>query len=168
MAVQTGRTQGKYIKVQIGDVGDVIRDIPVATISGVGITADTVDLTALQDALEGALPGQGKVEIPITGPYDTANAQAASTTTQAPALSGSHTILSVAGMNNGSVPRSFGVYIGIRHNWEAGEPVFGITKSAANGCLVRDYTFSDDGIYSATIYVYAGSAIWAWGTAQLS
>ena len=166
MAVQTGRTPGKHIKVQIGDTGDVIRDLPVATIAGVGITADLVDLTALQDALTGGLTGQGTVEIPITGPFDTSAAQAASTTTQAPALSGSHTVLSV--INNLNTPRSFGVYIGVRHNWEAGEPVFGVTKTAANGVLVKDYTFSDDGTYSALVVVYAGSATLAWGTAQLS
>lgn len=168
MTSQTGRTQGKFIKVQIDDAnsGGTLRDIPVATISGIGITADVVDVTALQDALRGGLPDQGRVIIPITGPYSTKAAVSASGSGAAPALTGSHIVLSA--INNGSSPLAFGVYIGIRHNWETNEPVFGITGTSANGVLVRDYTLGDDGMYSATIYVYPGSATLAWGTVQLT
>ena len=164
----TGRTQGKFIKVQIDDAnsGGTLRDIPVSTISGIGITADVVDLTALQDALTGGLPGQGVVEIPITGPFSTKTAVSASGTGAAPALTGSHVVLSA--INNGSAPLAFGIYIGIRGNWATNDPVFGITGTSVNGVLVRDYTVSDDMMYSATIYMYPGSATLAWGTAQLS
>ena len=166
MTALTGRTQGKFLKVQMDDVNGALRDIPVSTISGVGITADFVDLSALQDALQGGLPGQGTVEIPITGPFSTKAAVTASITTEAPALTGSHTVLSA--LNNKSTPLSFGVYIGMRTHWEAGAPVFGVSYTAANGVLVRDYTVIDDGMYSATIYVYPGSATLAWGTTQLT
>ena len=162
----TGRTQGKFIKVQIDEVTGTSRDIPVATISGIGITAATVDVSALQDALKGELPDMGEVIIPITGPLSTATAQAASATGAAPALSGSHTVLQP--LNNLGVPLMFGVYIGIRGNWATNDPVFGISYSSVNGVLVRDYTFDDSGMYSAEIYVFPGSAILAWGTAQLT
>ncbi len=168
MTSQTGRTQGRFIKVQIDDAnsGATLRDIPVSTINGIGITADMVDLTALQDALKGGLPDQGRVEINITGPFSTKAAVSASGTGAAPALTGSHIVLNA--VNNGSSPLAFGVYIGIRHNWETNEPVFGITGTTANGVLVRDYTVGDDGMYSAIIVPYPGTATLAWGTVQLS
>ncbi len=162
----TGRTQGKFIKVQIDDVNGTSRDIPVATISGIGITAAAVDVSSLQDALKGELPDMGEVIIPITGPFSTKAAVSASGTGAAPALSGSHTVLQP--LNNLSVPLMFGVYIGIRGYWATNDPVFGISYSTVNGVLVRNYTFDDSGIYSAEIYVYTGSATLAWGTAQLT
>ncbi len=158
----TGRTVGKFIKVQIDDVNGTVRDVPVATISGIGITADLVDLTALQDALTGGLPGQGTFEAPITGPFDTKVAAGASASGAAPALSGSHIVLEP--INNGSTPLTLGIYIGIRANWATNDPVFGITSSAANGVLLRDYTVSDDGMYSATIYMFPGSTAADWAT----
>ena len=166
MAAQTGRTPGKYIHVAIDDSGGTVRDIPVSSINGVGLTAEMVDLSALQDAMKGGLPGQPGVEIQITGPFDSSAAQTASTSGSAPALSGSHTVL--AGINNGATPLAFGVYYGVRQHWTDGEPVFGITGTTANGVLVRDYVVNSDGTYSATIYPYPGSATLAWGTSAIS
>lgn len=165
MATQTGRTVGKWIKVQIDDSAGTIRDIPVATIGGVGITYEEVDLTALQDVLTGMLPGHGSAPIDITGPFSTAVAQAASASAAAAALSGSHTVLEP--VNGLSVPLSFGVYYGIRHYWETGEPVFGITSTATAGVLVFDYKVNDDGTYSAAIRPYPGTTL-AWGTAAIT
>jgi hypothetical protein len=162
MASQTGRTVGKYIKVQISDSGDTLRDIPVSSIGGVGIDYDEVDLTALQDAVKGVLPGHGNVGIDISGPFDTSAAQAASATTEAAALSGSHTVLQP--LNGGTTPLSFAVYYGIRHNWEAGEPVFG----GENLFLVTGYKVNDDGTYNATIKLSAGASAPTWGTAAIS
>lgn len=166
MAAQTGRTVGKYIKVQIDDSAGTVRDIPVSTIGGVGLDYDEVDLTALQDAVKGVLMGHGNVGITITGPFDTTAAQAASGSGAAAALSGSHTVLN--GVNGGQTPLTFGVYYGIRHVWETGEPCFGITSSSVNGFLVSGYKVNDDGTYSATIKLAAGSAAPAWGTAAFT
>ena len=166
MASQTGRTVGKYIKVQIEDSGGTFRDLPVSSIGGVGLDYDEVDLTALQDAVKGVLPGHGNVGIDISGPFDTTAVQAASGSTAAAALSGSHTVLQP--VNGGTTPLGFAVYYGVRHNWETGEPVFGLASSAANGFLVTGYKVNDDGTYSATIKLAAGSATPAWGTAAIS
>lgn len=162
MASQTGRTVGKYIKVQISDSGDTLRDIPVSTIGGVGIEYDEVELAALQDAVKGVLPGQGNVGIPITGPFDTTAAQAASSSAGAPALSGSHTVLEP--LNGGTTPLSFAVYFGVRHDWETGEPVFG----GENLFLVTNYIVNDDGTYSANIKLSAGASAPTWGTSAIS
>ncbi|KKL70895.1 hypothetical protein LCGC14_2100320 [marine sediment metagenome] len=166
----TGRTVGKFTKLQIDDANSAgtLRDIPVATFADVGFkSGDVIDLTALQDAVQGFFTGVQMYEIPITGPFDTTTKVSASGTGAAPALSGSHLVLKE--INNGSSPLAFGVYIGMQGNWATNDPVFGITGTAANGCLLRDYTVDiNTMMYSAIIYGFPGSAAPTWGTAQLT
>lgn len=159
----TGRTVGKYCKVQIEDSGGTIRDIPVTTIGGVGVTYDEVDVSALQDALKGMLAGQGNVSVAITGPFDNTAAQAASGTGAAPALSGSHTVLSAA--NGVQTGRTFAVYLGIQGYWATGDPVFG----GVDSFIVTDYVVDPAaGTYSAKIAYKAGATAPAWGTSALA
>ena len=169
MAPQNGRTVGKYFKFQIKDSAGTLRDIPVETIGGVGITYPEVDLTALQDALKGFLTGQGTVAVTIGGPFDTSAAQAASGTGAAAALSGSHTVLS--GVNGLLVPLSMGIYIGMREYWTQAnsDPVFGIISSASNGVIVTEYQVDiAAGKYTAKIAMYPGSAAPTWGTTAIT
>jgi len=167
MAAQTGRTVSKWVKFQCDDSGGTVRDVPVSSIGGVGLEYDEADLTAFQDAIKGVLPGHPDITLEITGPWDNSAAQAASGSAAAPALSGSHTVLN--GINGGNTPLTLGVYIGVRHNWETGEPAFGITSTAANGFLCTSYTVNpDDGTYTAKFRMYPGSAAPAWGTAAFT
>ena len=164
MAAQTGRTVGRWFKFQVDDSAGTVRDIPVSTISGVGLSFEEKDLTALQDAVKGALPGQPDMVITITGPWDTTAAVAASGSAATPTLSGSHTVLN--GINGLSTPLTFGAYQGVRHNWETGEPTFGITSSATTGALCFEYTIDPAaGTYSAKFRMFPGSPAPAWGTA---
>ena len=157
MAAQTGRTTQKWTNFIVDDSGGTIRSIPVDSINGVGLTYDEVELTAFQDAIKGALPAHPDCVITITGPFDTSAAAAS------PTLSGSHTVLS--GINGGTTPLTLDVQVGIRHTWEAGEPQFGITSSAANGFLCTAYQVDvNAGKYSAKFRVYPGSVAPAWGT----
>jgi hypothetical protein len=160
------RTVGKYFKFQIDNTTSSLCDIPVNTINGVGLTYPQVDVSALQDALKGFLPGQPDATLTISGPFDDAAYQASSTTGQAPKLSGSHTILSA--LNGGVTPLGFGVYAGMQRYWTTGDPVFGISGTASNGVLLFDYTVDfAASTYSATFKFYPGSAAATWGTAQL-
>ena len=112
MAIQTGRTVGKYLKIQIEDSGAVLRDIPVTSINGVGLTYEEIDVSAIQDAVKGMLNGQPDYVLELSGPFDTAAAQAASSGSgTAAALSGSHTVLN--DLPNDLTPLAFGIYIGI-------------------------------------------------------
>ena len=162
-----GRTVSKWVKFYIGDSGAVIREIPVDSINGVGLDYPEKDLTAFQDAVHGVLPEIPELEITIAGPFDNSAAQAASGSATAPALSGSHTVLyNLAG---GNTPLAFGIAIGIRHYYETGEPVFGITGTAANGFLCLSYVVNpDDAKYTAKFKVYPGSAVPAWGAALIT
>ena len=164
MAAQTGRTVAKWFKFQIDDSGGTVRDIPVNTINGVGLTYDEVDLTAFQDAVKGFLSGQPDFTLTIGGPVDSTAVQAASGSGAVAALSGSHTVLSA--INGLQVPLTFGCYFGMRHYWETGEPAFGITSSSTSGALVFDYTVDPSNMtYSAKLRMFPGSSAPAWGTA---
>jgi hypothetical protein len=155
MTANTGRTSSKFVKVLIDDSGGNLREIPVDSINGLGLTYDEQDLTAFMDAVKGALPGIPSFSCTIGGPFDTT------------ANTGSHTVLS--GVSGGTTPLSFDVRIGILHTWEAGEPQFGITSSSTAGVLVRDYQVDLSSMkYSATIYMFPGSSAPGWGTAAES
>lgn len=150
MTANTGRTVNKYTLVYIDDSGGTLRSIPVNSIGGVGLEFEEVDQSAWYDAIKGVLLNTPSFATTITGPVDTT------------ADTGSHTVLSaVAGLNT---PLAFDVRIGIRHTWEAGEPTFGVTGTAANGVLVKSYKINDDMTYSADIVMFAGSAAPEWAT----
>ena len=162
MAANTGRTTSKWITFNVDDSAGTLRAIPINSISVVGVVYDEQDVTAFQDAVKNALPNMPDAPIEISGPFDNTAAAAA------PALSGSHTVLS--GINGVSTtPLALGVKFGIRHDWESGEPVFGITGSPANGYLCVSYTVNpNDMTYTAKFVCYPGSAIPAWGTTAIT
>lgn len=169
MAANTGRTVAKWCKFQVDDSAGTLRDLPINSINGVGLTFEETDLTAFQDAVKNALQGQPDFVLTIGGPFDTTAAQAASASAAAAALSGSHTVLNglmaavVAGTDS---PLAFGFYVGVRHYWETGEPAFGITGSATNGMRLFEYTVDPSNqTYSAKFRMNPGSAAPAWGTA---
>lgn len=163
----TGRTVGKFFKFQIDDSGGTVRDIPVMTIGGVGVTYDQVDLTALQDAVKGFMSGHPDVSLAITGPFSNQAAAAASASGAVADLSGSHIILEP--VNGGVTPLTFGAYVGIQSIWSTGDPAFGITSSATSGILVFDYIVDvAAGTYSANLKMFPGSSLPAWGTAAFT
>ena len=161
MSAQTGRTTKKYATFIIEDSGGTLREIPVDSINGVGLTYEEMDLTAFQDAITGVLLDIPDLSIDISGPFDSSAAAAVGT------LSGSHTILSaIAGDND---PLAFDVQLGIRQAWEDGEPQFGISSTTANGILCTSYIVDPGtGKYSASFRMAAGSAAPAWGTSAES
>jgi len=161
MAAQTGRTVKKWTDFIVDDSGGTIRSIPVNSIGGVGLDFDEADVSAFQDAMKGALPDTPSCVIAITGPFD--NSAVASVGT----LSGSLTVLeAISGKNT---PLTLDIQIGMRQAWEAGEPQFGVTSSATNGFLCRNFKVDFASMeYSCEFYMYPGSIAPAWGTAAES
>ena len=160
----TGRTVSKFFNFVVSDSANTLRDIPVNSISVVGVTYEEQDLTAFQDAVKGALPNMPDAPIEISGPFDSTAAQAASGTGVVPALSGSHIVL--GGIAGGYTPRSIDCQFGIRQTWETGEPQFGITATATSGYLCTSYIVNpDDMSYSAKFTLFPGSSLPAWATA---
>ncbi len=165
MAVNTGRTPSKFVRVVIGDINGVLREPPVNKIGNVGLTYPEVDLTAIQDALKGFLQGIPGFSMTLAGPLDTSAAVAIAATTLKPALSGSHTVLQP--LNGRMIPVTFGVLVGMRHYWEEGEPVFSINASATSGMIISDYQVIQNGEameYSCKLAMYPGSDAPTWNT----
>ncbi len=161
-----GRTVNKWFKFQLSDSGDTIRDIAISTINGVGLDHPDEDVSALQDAVRNALPGQPDLIIDITGPFSTTAAGAASGSGAAPVLSGSHTVLEP--LNGLMTPLSFGIYFGIQRYWTTGDPVFGLIGSSTDGVLLLSYLVNQDMTYSARLRMSPASAVPAWGTSAIT
>ena len=157
MAAQTGRTVSKWVNIALDDSGGTLRNIPINSLSIVGLVYEEQEITAWQDAVKGALPGQPDAPIEISGPWDNTVVAAVGT------LSGSHTVLNA--INGVNTPLTIDIQFGVRHAWESGEPQFGITSSAANGYLCMSYTVNpNDMTYSASFKLFPGSIAPAWGT----
>jgi hypothetical protein len=157
----TGRSASKWSVVSIEDNGGTMRDIPVSSINGVGISYEEQDVTALQDALKSALINHGSVGITLQGPFDNTAAQAASASGAAAALSGSHTVLEP--LNGGQTPRTFGFYMGIRGFWATGDPQFGADgATSTKGFTVSEYIVDPATGYSCKLTMYPGTvAAWS-------
>lgn len=167
MAVQTGRTVDKWTRFLVDDSGGTPREIPIDSISPVGFVYDEEDLTAYQDQVKGYLAKHPDCPIEITGPWDTTAVAAAAASAAAPVLSGSHTVLNVVSAPTFQTPLGLCVCYGVRHYWEAGEPVFGIVSpSATQGYICTKYV-KEGPKYSARFVPYPGSTP-AWGTAILT
>lgn len=167
MAAQTGRTVSRWVRFVVDDSAGTLREVPINTLSVVGLTYAEQDVTAYQDAVKGYLPNQPDCEISISGPFDNSAAQAAAGSGATPTLSGSHIVIPpTVGL---ATPLTLGVYFGIRHYWETGEPVFGISSSATAGFLCFAYSVdTSTGIYTAKYKLFPGSTAPAWGTAVVT
>lgn len=160
----TGRTVGKFFKFQIDDSGGTVRDIAVTNIGGVGVTYDQVDLTALADATKGFMSGHPDVTLAIAGPLSNLAAATASASGEVADYTGSHIVLSA--VNGGVTPLTFACYVGLQAIWASGDPVFGITSTGTSGILVFDYIVDPSAqTYTATLKMFPGSSLPAWGTA---
>jgi len=148
MTANTGRTVSRWTEFWFSDGS--MRELPVDSINGVGLTYPEVELSAFMDAIKGALPDTPDCQIDISGPFDsTANS--------------AHAVLSAA--NGAMTPRSLDVKVGIRHAWEEGEPQFGITASATSGFICTNYVVDvNAGKYTAKFRLFPGSSAPAWGT----
>jgi len=167
MAVQTGRTVDRWTRVLIDDNAGTPREIPVDTMSPVGFVYDSEDLTAWQDAVKGYLAKHPDASIEFGGPWDTTAAAAAAASAAAPVLSGSHTVLNPLTAATFTTPLGFAVCYGVRHYWEAGEPVFGVVSpSATAGYTVYEYR-KNGPKYTCAIKPFPGTTP-AWGTAILT
>jgi hypothetical protein len=155
MTANTGRTVFKFTTFEIDSTVPTFTAIPLVGLSVVGLVYDEVDLTTWADAVKMALPGQPDAPVEIQTMFDNT------------ATSGSHVVLSaLAGL---MTPLSLAIKFGIRHAWEAGEPVFGITSTAANGYWCSRYSVDPaTGIATARFLVLPGSAIPAWGTSAIT
>ena len=154
----TGRTANKWTNFIVMPFAGTLRAIPINSVSACGITYDTQEVMAWQDAIKGVLPTMPSAPIEVSGPFDTTAAGAL------PAISGSHTVL--APLCGAMTPCTLDIQIGIQKAWTAGDPQFGITSTASSGYILTQYTVDPNSMtYTAHFELLAGSGTPAWGTA---
>jgi len=162
----TGRTTTKWIRFCVDAVGGVSAEIPIDSISPVGFTYDETELTAWQDAVKGYLTNHPDAPIDITGPFDTSGIVARAASANAPALSGSHTVLAPKSAVTNSLPGNLWIGFGIRGYWTAAtDPAFGVIDSddVKYGYILTKYVVEGEK-YSAR-FVPTPGTVPGWGTA---
>jgi hypothetical protein len=163
----TGRSVTKWTRFAVDDSAGTPREIPVDSISPVGFTYDETDLTAYQDQVKGYLANHPDAPIDITGPFDNSTAVSLSTSGVAPALSGSHTVLTPISAPTFTTPLGLWIGFGIRGWWTSGDPAFGVVApSATSGYVCTKYNVEGEK-YSARFVPYPGT-VPAWGTAIIT
>ena len=163
----TGRTVSKFTRFVVNDSGSTLREIPVSTINGVGLTFDEKESWALQDAIKSVLSDTPDCPIDISGPFDNSAAVTVAASGLAPALSGSHTVLK--DINGVMTPLSLGIYFGIRGYWATGDPTFGLTASSTSGFICTSYVVDPaSATYTAKFRCFPGSSAPEWGTSAVT
>lgn len=163
------RTSSRFLRFIIGDVDGVLREIPIDKINGIGLSYTEVDSSALQDSVRGMLLGKPGLSLQITGPLDNSEAQAIAGESEAAVLSGSYDVL--RRLNGLIIPRSFAVAIGMHDYWRIKSPVFGISSTTVDGCIVTEFSVIQNNEameYSARISMLSGSAAPQWGVRMIT
>lgn len=148
MAVNTGKSNAKWIRVFVEDSGGDARDIsPTVTNVTIPINYATSDVTAYSDGVTNVTIGQPAMVIAMDGVFSNL------------ATTGSHTVLKdVVGYTGTNAPLTITIQIGIRKAPMTGDPefegVFYCTDYVVNGDLTWNATFQP-----------ASGTVPAWGTA---
>lgn len=144
----TGKTNARYITVNLDDTGGSARDISasVSDVSNVGLDFNQQDVTAYSDGVINFTLGHPSAEITITGPLNNT------------ATTGGHTVLSaISNAPYSQASYTLTVAIGVRAAPTTGDPEF------EGEYLVSSYQVNGDATYSATLVPGTGT-VPAWGT----
>ena len=149
MTAQTGRTQEKYTQFWLDNSSGTLTNLSAYanSVGAVGLNHETVDVTAFSDGVKNFLAGHPTAPIVVTFPMDTV-------------------VITHLSALNPNTPLSLGIYYGIRHAWESGEPTFGLTSSATSGYIFLGFTVSG-GVITANFDVFGPTAP-AWGTSAVT
>ena len=155
--VTNSRTNAKFIKVLLDNAAGTLTDISayVSSVGTVGLTYDTVDVTAFSDGVKNVTIGQPSAPLQFSGPVDTV------IITQLTGYTANGGLTAGGGL-------SLDIRFGIRHAWEAGEPQFGITGSASVGYLLTGFTIDSGGMTWTATFEVMGATAPAFGTAAES
>lgn len=140
MAVQTGRTNNKWISVWLDAANGTLTDLTpyLKSVGAVGVKYDQQDVTGASDGSKNYTVGWGDAPITLTFQFDTALFAhlIALPTTQ---------------------PLSLDVRFGIRQTQVSGEPQFGISMTSTSGyticglmCNQTDEIVADFCVFGAT------------------
>lgn len=144
MTANTGRTNAKYIGFFLDDSGGTLTDLTAYTksVGTFGLTYDEQDVTAYSDGVKNVIIGRADAPLTVVFQWDTA------------------VFAHLIALSN-VTPLTLDIRVGIRHAWEANEPCFGITSSAASGYLIKDITATDTEITASFVVFGATAPGWA-------
>lgn len=142
----TGKTNAKFITVDLDDTVPTVRDITpaVSNISGVGLTFAETDVTAYSDGVINFTLGHPSSEIEITGPLDNT------------ASTGAHVVFSAI-LGHIAATSTLTVQFGIRAAPVSSDPEFEGEYTCSS------YVVNGDGTYTARLVPGSATAP-AWGT----
>jgi hypothetical protein len=157
-----GRTSTRWIRFAITDEDGVPREIPIDSLSPVGMTYDETDTTAWQDAVKNYLTNHPDCSIDITGPFDSSPAVANAISGDPPALSGSFTVLKTANTADWhDFPMGLWIAFGQRGYWIHNDPTFGIDHPGLTSGYVCTKFQIEGEKYSARFTPFPGTIpIW--------
>jgi hypothetical protein len=149
MTANTGRTHEKWTQTWLDNAAGTFTNLSAYfnNVGAVGLDLEVVDVTAFSDTVHNFLNGYPTAPLQWSGPADTV------------------LITHLAALDP-NTPLSLGIYYGIRHAWEDGEPTFGISSSATSGYVYSGFTLSG-GIITAKFNVFGPTAP-AWSTSAFT
>ena len=149
MAANTGRIHDKNTEVWLDDSAGTLTNLSayLNNVGAVGLDKEVTDVTAFSDTVHNFLNGYPTAPIQLAGPLDTV-------------------LIDHLKALSDVTPLSLGIYYGVRHAWESGEPTFGLTSSATSGYLFGGFMVSG-GILTAKFNVFGPTAP-VWGTAAIT
>ena len=149
MTAQTGRIHAKNIQLWLDNSSGTLTNLSAHTISvgAVGLDYEMMDVTGFSNAVKNFLTGYPSAPLSITFANDTV-------------------VITHLSALNVNTPLSLGIYYGVRHDWESGEPTFGISSSSTSGYVFGGFTVSE-GKITAKFDVFGPTAP-AWGTAAIT
>lgn len=163
----TGRTVTQWVRFALDDSSETPREIPIHTLSPVGLVYEEQDASAWQDTVIGFLKAVPSAAIEISGPWSTKAAASLAGTGATPTLSGSHTILHPIISRSFVTPLGLAVMFGMQNLWASGDPVFGIVSpSASSGYVLMSYLKTGND-YTAKFQPFPGTTP-AWGSSILT
>ena len=140
----TGKTNARWIVITLDDNVPTARimSASIQSISGMGLTHDTADVTGYSDGWHNITLGHPSSPISVSGPVDNT------------ADIGSHTVFSAI-VGDQSTTHTLWVEIGIKAAPENGDPRW------AGEYYCTQYTVNDDATYDAVLEPAAGT-VGAW------
>ena len=149
MTAQTGRTHDKYTQFWLDDSSGTLTNLSAHTnnVGAVGLDYEVTDVTGFSAEVHNFLNGYPTAPLQVTFLFDTV-------------------VITHLSALNVNTPLSLGIYYGIRHAWESGEPTFGISSSATSGYVFGGFTVSS-GVVTAKFNVFGPTAP-AWGTSAIT
>lgn len=149
MTAQTGRTHLRWTEFWLDNSSGTLTNLSAHAfnVGAVGLDREVVDVTGFSAQVRNFLAGYPTAPLQVQFHMDTV-------------------MITHLSALNPDTPLSLGIYYGIRHAWESGEPTFGISSSSTSGYICNGFNVNA-GVITANFNVF-GSTAPAWATSAVT